>query len=162
MAGGYLIADWKKRCLSSVSEDYSCAHLLLCPGSTLHIFSQEPFQQHPKLFLFAHNPRVSLPHRSEPSTLIPSTPLVKCIGFADPVANPNSATWLLRSSPDRFVAKSSNDAAQTQSGHARNDSSYYLKRKAPDSSDWLWWLSMLSLLTTSQLSHSLNSELLSN
>lgn len=62
--------------------------------------------------------------------------------------------WLLRSSPDRFVAKSSNDAAQTQSSHARNDSSYYLKRKAPDSSAWLWWLSMLSLLTTSQLSHS--------
>ena len=111
--------------------------LVPCPGSTLHIFSQEPFQQYPKLSLFPHSPGVSLPHRSESSTPVPSTPLVKSIGFADPVANPNSAMWLLRSSPDRFVAKSSNDAAQTQSSHARNDSSYYLKRKAPDSSAWL-------------------------
>ena len=152
-------ADWLdllavQGTLKSLLQHYNWkASILWCPAFFIVQLSY-PYMTTGKTIALTHSPRVSLPHRSESSTPVPSTPLVKSIGFADPVANPNSATWLLQSSPDRFVAKSSNDAAQTQSSHARNDSSYYLKRKAPDSSAWLWWFSMLSLLTTSQLSHS--------
>lgn len=123
----------------------------ICAGSVLRNFSPEPFHS---LLLFSISELACLglflPHRLKPSTLAPSTSLVKSVDFADPSSNPNSATWLLQSSPDRFVAKKRSNTVKAQSSHPRNGSWYCLQRKIPDSSAWHWWFSAFSLLPTSQ------------